>query len=157
MVTNLNIALDDDVAERARSVKDERSLTWAEYIEEAADALAEAEAGTDGTAEQKPREPATVDVEEVVADLEVPGSGETTEARRAAIQQLYDHLCEEGAARKSDFLELVDADAVGYVDEDSFWANVVKGRDTLRALPGVQPPEEGGRTWRYSPAGCLEQ
>jgi antitoxin component of RelBE/YafQ-DinJ toxin-antitoxin module len=41
MVTTLNITLDDDVAERARQVKEDRGLTWAEYIEVAADALAE--------------------------------------------------------------------------------------------------------------------
>ena len=41
MVTTLNITLDDDVAERARQVKDDRGLTWAEYIEVAADALGE--------------------------------------------------------------------------------------------------------------------
>lgn len=39
MVTTLNITLDDDVAERARNVKDDRGLTWAEYVEAAADAL----------------------------------------------------------------------------------------------------------------------
>jgi antitoxin component of RelBE/YafQ-DinJ toxin-antitoxin module len=39
MVTTLNITLDDDVADQARQVKEDRGLTWAEYIEEAADAL----------------------------------------------------------------------------------------------------------------------
>ncbi|WP_281381298.1 hypothetical protein [Halobellus ruber] len=39
MVTTLNITLDDDVAERARRVKDDRGLTWAEYVEVAAEAL----------------------------------------------------------------------------------------------------------------------
>jgi antitoxin component of RelBE/YafQ-DinJ toxin-antitoxin module len=41
MVTTLNITLDDEVAEHAREVKDELGLTWAEYVEEAAGALAE--------------------------------------------------------------------------------------------------------------------
>jgi antitoxin component of RelBE/YafQ-DinJ toxin-antitoxin module len=44
MVTTLNITLDDNVAERARQVKEERGLTWAEYIETAAAALAEGDA-----------------------------------------------------------------------------------------------------------------
>lgn len=39
MVTTLNITLDDDVADRARRVKDEQGLTWPEYIEAAAEAL----------------------------------------------------------------------------------------------------------------------
>lgn len=149
MVTNLNIALDDDVAERAREVKEERGLTWAEYVEEAAEALAGGEAGG---GHERP-EPAPVDVEEAVASLDVPGSGGTAEARREAVQRLYDYLRENGTAGKGDFLELVDADAVGYVDADSFWANTVKGRDTLRALPGVVAPDEGNRTWRYSQPG----
>lgn len=146
MVTNLNIALDDDVAERVRKVKEEQGLTWAEYVEKAADALDNVEAD-DG---QKRAEPAAMDVEEAVASLDVPGSGEMAEARREAVQRLYEYLRENGTARKDDFLELVDADAVGYSSLSSFWANAVKGRDTLRALPGVKPPEEGGRTWRYS-------
>ena len=150
MVTNLNIALDDNVAEQAREVKEARSLTWAEYIEEAADALADGETGGDSPADEEPAEAAPVDVEKAVAGLDVPGSGETAEARRAAIQRLYDHLRENGTAQKSDFLALVDAAEVGYTDAGSFWANTVKGRDTLRALPGVESPGEGERTWRYS-------
>jgi len=146
MVTNLNIALDDDVAERAREVKEQRGLTWAGYIEEAAGVLADAEAG--GGLEGP--ETAAVDVEEAVAELDVPGSGETAEARRETVQRLYDYLRKNETARKADFLELVDADAVGYTDADSFWANSIKGRDTLRALPGVRPPEEGGRSWQYN-------
>jgi hypothetical protein len=39
MVTTLNITLDDVVADRARSVKQDRDLTWAEFIEVAAEAL----------------------------------------------------------------------------------------------------------------------
>jgi hypothetical protein len=39
MVTTLNITLDDTVADRARAVKQDRGLTWAEYIEAAAESL----------------------------------------------------------------------------------------------------------------------
>lgn len=35
MVSHINVAVDDDVAERARRVKDQRDLNWAEFIEEA--------------------------------------------------------------------------------------------------------------------------
>jgi hypothetical protein len=41
VVTTLNITLDDDVAEYARTVKDDLGVTWAEYVEEAAEALEE--------------------------------------------------------------------------------------------------------------------
>lgn len=43
MVTTLNITLDDDVADRAREVKDRHDLTWPEYIEAAAAALEDEE------------------------------------------------------------------------------------------------------------------
>jgi hypothetical protein len=43
MVTTLNITLDDEVAENARSVKQARGLTWAEYIEAAAESLENAD------------------------------------------------------------------------------------------------------------------
>lgn len=39
MVTTLNITLDDNVADRARRVKDQQDLTWPEYVEAAAEAL----------------------------------------------------------------------------------------------------------------------
>ena len=43
MVTTLNITLDDAIANKARRVKDDRGLTWAEFIEVAADELQELE------------------------------------------------------------------------------------------------------------------
>lgn len=83
--------------------------------------------------------------------LDLPGSDDVLDERRAAIADCYSHLREHGTASKSDFLELVDADAVGYTSRESFWSNCVKGRDSLRALPGVQPPGEGEHTWRHVP------
>lgn len=82
-------------------------------------------------------------------ELDLPGSGDLLEQRRAAIAQLYAHLQREGSASKSDFLELVDADDVGYVSAESFWSNCIKGRDSLGTLPGVEPPSEGEHTWTY--------
>lgn len=83
-------------------------------------------------------------------DLDLPGSGETLERRRAALARLYAHLRDEGTASRSDFLDLIDPDAVDYSSAESFWANAIKGRDSLRALPGVEAPGEGGHTWRYT-------
>lgn len=85
-------------------------------------------------------------------DLDLPGSGDTLERRRATIARLYDHLQTHGTATKSDFLELVDAEEVGLSTPESFWSNCVKGTDSLRSLPGVDPPGEGEHTWRYSPS-----
>jgi hypothetical protein len=81
--------------------------------------------------------------------LDLPGSGPTLEARRETIHLLYDYLRERGTARKSDFLELIDADYVGYSSPGSFWANCVRGRDSLQSLPGVEAPGKGRNTWRF--------
>lgn len=82
-------------------------------------------------------------------EIDLPGSGSTLEARRATLTRLYTHLQEEESATKADLLELVDPDHVGYSSAESFWANAVKGRDTLRVLPNVEAPNEGEHTWRY--------
>jgi hypothetical protein len=46
-------------------------------------------------------------------------------------------------------LEVVDADAVRYACEASFWSNCTKGKETLKALDAVHTPPEGGRTWQW--------
>lgn len=78
------------------------------------------------------------------------GSGDVLEARVDAILAMYAHLREHGHAEKSDLLSVVDVDATGYASPDSLWANMVKGKDTLAALPGVETPATGRTTWRYS-------
>jgi len=87
---------------------------------------------------------------DVPADLDLPGSGDTYERRREAIARLYTYLREEGTATRADFLELIDPSDVDYASGASFWSNCVKGRDSLAALEGVQPPGEGEHTWRYT-------
>jgi hypothetical protein len=37
MVTHINVALDDDLADRAREVKEDRDWSWAELIANAVD------------------------------------------------------------------------------------------------------------------------
>lgn len=91
------------------------------------------------------------DTDHLPTELELPGSGDTRDRRRAAIAQMYQYLQDHGTATKADLLELVDAEPVNYSSRESFWSNCVKGRDTLRALPGVEPPSEGEHTWRYAP------
>jgi len=77
------------------------------------------------------------------------GSGDVLEARVDAIVAMYDHLRREGEATKAELLDVVDADTVDYAGADSVWANMVKGKETLQALPGVEPPPTGRSTWRY--------
>jgi len=81
---------------------------------------------------------------------ELPGSGELAERRADEILKMWDHLREHGTAEKSDFLGVVDVEATGYDGSESVWSNMVKGRDTLRALPGVETPATGKTKWRYT-------
>lgn len=77
------------------------------------------------------------------------GDGDLLERRTDAVLRMYAYLREHGTAEKSDLLDVVDPDAVDYADADSVWANMVKGKDTLRALPDVRTPAAGKSTWRY--------
>jgi len=81
--------------------------------------------------------------------LDVPGDGDDLRARRATLARMYTYLMDEKKATKSDLIELVDPEYVGYSSRESFWSNCIKGRDTFRAIPGVHPPDDGKSTWRY--------
>lgn len=89
------------------------------------------------------------DTPDLPNELDLPGSGDVLEQRRAAIARMYSYLQTEGTAQRDDLLEVVDVDATGYASAASFWSNCIKGKDTLRSLPNVEPPTEGGRTWKY--------
>ena len=110
------------------------------------DVLRRLREGDGESAAQKATEPA----ESLPEGLDLPGSGETLERRREALARLYRYLQQEGTTTREEFLELVDAEDVGYASAKSFWSNAVKGRDTLQVLPGVESPGEGEHTWRYS-------
>lgn len=88
-------------------------------------------------------------VDAALADVDLPGSGAKEERRRRAVRDLYDHLRENGTATRAEFLELIDADVVGYASPESFWTNCVKATDALASLPDVEKPGEGEHTWRY--------
>lgn len=94
-------------------------------------------------------EVASNDVGHMPNDLDLPGSGETLKRRRMAIARMYERLKERGTADKSDLLEAVDPDQVEYASKESAWSNLIKGKNTLHSLPGVNPPSEGQHAWRY--------
>lgn len=184
MATTLNISLEDEVFERARSRKETLGLTWAGVIkhfareadepttsttrsledfvaeDDARDATADDDAGAPGSTAGSTtlRAEDLVDLEDdidldVDADgvfLDLPGSGDLLEQRQEAVLAMWELLVEEGTATRKDFLELVDPDQVGYETAESFWANAVKGRDSLRALPGVETPSTGRSEWQFT-------
>ena len=79
------------------------------------------------------------------------GDGDLLERRADEILKMYAYLRTHGTGEKSDLLDAVDVGATGYAGRDSVWSNMVKGRDTLRALPGVRKPPDGRSTWEYDP------
>lgn len=83
-----------------------------------------------------------------LASLELPGSDELVELRREAVGVLYERLKRQGSATKSDLLHGVDTTDLGYASPDTFWSSLA--RDAMRELPGVETPEPGGSTWRYT-------
>lgn len=149
MVTTLNISLNDSDADRARTVKDERGLTWEEFIIEATVALENRGVGATEPVEVSLDSPPVTARPNSTPELDIPGNNSTVEKRRATIMEMRDYLRDQGTAQKKQFLELVDPEEVRYASADSFWSNVVKGRDTLASLPGVEAPPEGGHTWRW--------
>lgn len=96
--------------------------------------------------------PGAVDGADPVADLEdIPGSGALLERRRDALRDLYAHLKMNETSRKSEFIGVLEHADHGYQDGESAWSNLVKGRETLATLPGVESPAEGEHRWRYDP------
>lgn len=78
------------------------------------------------------------------------GSGDLLERRVDAIIAMYDVLREQGEAEKEELLDAVDVDATGYASRASVWSNMVKGKETLSELPGVESPPIGRSEWRYT-------
>jgi hypothetical protein len=120
----------------------------------------EEENTTDGSDETAPRAGSgTTDVEgrpDAADDVrerlraELPGSGRRLEGRVDAIVAMRDELRERGEATRDDLLAAADVEATGYSDANSFWKNAVAGRDTLRALPGVEAPSTGNSVWWWT-------
>lgn len=83
------------------------------------------------------------------------GSGDLLETRVDAIEAMYRELQLLGDASRDELLAVVDPEEVRFVGgekttpEESSWSNLVKGKDTLSALPGVEKPPVGNQTWRY--------
>lgn len=94
--------------------------------------------------------PATsVAVERAIAEIDTPGDREKRVAREAALRDLYRFLRERGAARRSEFADLVDPETVAYASFDAFWNDFVLGHDALARLPGVTAPSQGQATWTH--------
>ena len=87
------------------------------------------------------------DVRRAVESAELPGSGETLEARREALLAAYEYLADNPNASRSDFLDNVYPDhPAGFETADGWWNAI---QPALKRLPGVDPPEERGHLWQF--------
>ncbi|WP_049934707.1 hypothetical protein [Haloplanus natans] len=90
----------------------------------------------------------TDDVRERLRD-ELPGFDDDVVAARVdAVLAMRDELRDRGEAKSSEFLSVVDVDAVDYADRGSFWSNA--GRDALKSIAGVESPPRDSKKWRWS-------
>ena len=137
-----------------------RNTVWWLVDEESRETPAR-DAGPDAKEEHPPEaDPAGTDArdgaqadEDFFPDLrdEIPGSGEHLEGRVQAVRDIYAYLKEHGKGQRSDFKEVVNVEATGYKDFNSFYTNAVTIPGILQKLPGVKSPGEGGHTYTYEP------
>lgn len=80
---------------------------------------------------------------------ELPGTSDTIETRVDAILRMYELLRRQGEATREELLSIVHAEELGLADDESVWSNLIKGKDTLRVLPGVKSPGRGNAIWRF--------
>lgn len=123
-----------------------------EFIDEADDEDGEAsDAAVDRDGE------AVDDLDEQLADLDLPGDGDVLERRREAVRECYELLQEQGKLSKSDALEKVYPDhPAGYESPGGWWNTIGKVglRDLARVRSDVVAPSEGGRTWEAKNPTC---
>ena len=102
---------------------------------------------TDGTRTDSERSIGRSDVYASIREADLPGAGETLEARRAALFAAFEYLSNHPSATKSDFLENVYPDHPAEFETAEGWWNAIQ--PALKELPGVDPPEERGRLWKF--------
>lgn len=97
-------------------------------------------------------DPPGAEISALLEEIELPGSGELLEERRAAVAATVAFLQEHGEATKSDYLEHVfPENRAGYGSEGGWWNAV---RPALQELaeeiePLTPPGGEGAHRWRW--------
>lgn len=93
------------------------------------------------------------DLEELAADLELPGDGPVLEARREAVLACARYLEDRGQAQKSDFQSDVYREHDGRYQSPGGWWNAIgkQGLDQLAEdVDAIEPPAgEGAHTWYW--------
>jgi hypothetical protein len=86
-------------------------------------------------------------VSTAVAEANLPGAGDTLEARREALLAAFDYLQQNPGAQRADFLRDVYPDYPADFESAAGWWNAIQ--PALGGLPGVDPPEERGHIWHF--------
>lgn len=91
-------------------------------------------------------------VENVVNGLDLPGSGNTLEARRNAVRDCCQLLRDTGSASRSDFVgKLYSRNTAGYGSEGGWWNTIGKQglREVAETTEMIERPKEGEHSWRW--------
>ncbi|APW96377.1 MarR family transcriptional regulator [Halobiforma lacisalsi AJ5] len=86
-------------------------------------------------------------IEEAIRGADLPGSGETLEARREALRAAYEYIVDHPSATKSDFVEHVYPEHPADFETPEGWWNAIQ--PALKELPAVDSPEERGHIWSF--------
>ncbi|RLM62481.1 HTH domain-containing protein [Halorubrum sp. Atlit-26R] len=93
-----------------------------------------------------------VDVDEVIEDLDLPGSGERVEQRREAVRACVAYLREHGEAQRSAFVDEVYPDHPAGFGSSGGWWNAI-GKQGLAEVADVvdvvDAPPEGSHVWYW--------
>lgn len=85
--------------------------------------------------------------EQLVEDIDLPGTGKTLKTRQQALLAAYEYIRDHPEAKKSDFLQDVFPDHPAGFETAEGWWNAIQ--PALAELPGVDPPEERGHIWHF--------
>ncbi|MFA9424957.1 ArsR family transcriptional regulator [Natronorubrum sp. A-ect3] len=86
-------------------------------------------------------------IETAIRTADLPGTGQSLEARRDALRAAYEYIVDHPSATKSEFLEHVYPDHPAEFETAEGWWNAIQ--PALKELPAVDPPEERGHIWNF--------
>ena len=87
------------------------------------------------------------EIEQLVTEVDLPGTGKTLASRQEALLAAYEYLRDHPEAKKSDFLQDVFPENPAEYETAEGWWNAIQ--PALADLPGVNPPEERGHIWHF--------
>lgn len=92
-------------------------------------------------------DPAGSEIEQMIEEVDLPGTGKTLVSRQEALLAAYEYLKDHPEAKKSDFLQDVFPENPAEYETAEGWWNAIQ--PALAQLPGVDPPEERGHIWHF--------